>query len=219
MNTPPEAPDARQRHDSRIFTTRDALIHALPYLSGKTADLGAGAAKYKPLILPHASGYVAFDIAPGPAIDVTGDIERTPFKDDEFDTIISTQVLEHVRRPWLVVEEMRRILKPGGIAFITAPFLVQHHGHPDDFFRYTTSGIASLFADRGFEIIESAGYGRTFGVLSEMLHFSYFDPYGKPLSRVRRKILTIMGDVFRALDARSRSRAIYANVYVIARKR
>ncbi len=208
-----------QKADRQIFVTRDALTHMLSYISGKTVDLGAGTAKYKSLILPRTSEYITFDIAPHAAIDIVGDIEHTPFKDEEFDTVVSTQVLEHVRRPWLVVKEMHRILKPGGTVVLTAPFLVQHHGHPDDYFRYTTSGIKSLFEDQDFEVVESSAYGKLHAVFAEMFHFSYFNPYDKPLSRVRRKILSISQHVFRALDKRSRSQTIYANVYIIARKR
>lgn len=201
-----------------LYATRDALVHMLPYVSGRTVDLGAGTAKYKPLIQPHTTEYITFDLSPHSSIDVVGDIEATPFADNEFDTVVSTQVLEHVRRPWMVAQEIHRILKPGGILILTAPFLVQHHGHPDDYFRFTTSGITTLFEDQGFEIIESAGYGKTFSVLSEMLHFTFFNPYSKPLSRIKRKVLAIIQSTLRKLDTRSKSKTIYANVYVIAKK-
>jgi SAM-dependent methyltransferase len=61
-------------------------------------------------------------------------------------------VLEHTRRPWQVVEEMNRMLKPGGRVFIDWPFLQPTHGFPSHFFNATREGLTSLFTDNGFEI-------------------------------------------------------------------
>ncbi|MCJ2124742.1 class I SAM-dependent methyltransferase [Methylobacterium sp. J-077] len=60
-------------------------------------------------------------------------------------------VLEHTRKPWLVVQEIARMLKPGGQVFIDWPFLQPVHGYPSHYFNATREGLVSLFEDNGFK--------------------------------------------------------------------
>ncbi|MHB0978196.1 MAG: methyltransferase domain-containing protein [Minisyncoccota bacterium] len=200
--------------------TREIIIHTQKFVQGKTLDFGAGTAKYRGLIKPKTSEYITFDMMAGSNIDVVGDVLKPPFKDGEFDTVISTQVLEHVEKPWVMINQIGRILKPGGICIITAPFIVPYHADPHDFFRYTEMGLTSMFKNENFEIVESGTYGRTFGVLSEMIHFSLFSPYeafGK--KRVSRRIVAWVEKTAKFLDKFVKNKVIYSNVYVVARKK
>ncbi len=200
--------------------TREVIQHAKHYVSGKTLDFGAGTAKYQFLIRPFASEYRTFDMMPGKNIDVVGDVLNPPFEDNEFDTVVSTQVLEHVEKPWVMISQIGRILKSGGICIITAPFIVPFHADPYDFFRYTETGLTSMFKNEGFEIIESGTYGKTFGVLSEMVHFSLFSPYeARGKKRISRKIVMYMEKIARFLDRFVKNKVIYSNVFVVARKK
>jgi len=151
-------------------------------------------------------------------IDVVGDILNLSFKDESFDTVISTQVLEHVEKPWIMVKEIQRILRKDGICILTAPFLVPYHADPCDYFRYTKKGIESLFKNENFEIIECDGYGKTFSVLSEFFHFSFFNPYKKQKIGSRRIILFVER-LAKFLDKFSRNKIIYTNVFIIAKKK
>jgi len=97
---------------------------------------------------------VDYKVAPNyPEID----IHHLPYKDNSFDFLILDQVLEHVEKPWIAVEEVFRVLKPGGICIATAPFLYGYHPSPKDYFRYTPDGWRSLFSK--FEILEADGWG------------------------------------------------------------
>jgi SAM-dependent methyltransferase len=75
-----------------------------------------------------------------------------PIKSNSLDGIGCFAVLEHTRKPWLVVEEMQRMLRPGGKVFIDWPFLQPIHGFPSHFFNATREGLRSLFEDNGFVI-------------------------------------------------------------------
>lgn len=75
-----------------------------------------------------------------------------PIKDEVLDGIGCFAVLEHTRKPWLVVSEMHRILKPGGKVFIDWPFLQPIHGYPSHFFNATREGLSSIFEDAGFNV-------------------------------------------------------------------
>jgi SAM-dependent methyltransferase len=77
-----------------------------------------------------------------------------PIASESFDGIGCFAVLEHVTKPWAVVAEIRRMLKPGGRCYIAWPFLQPIHGFPSHYFNATRSGLELLFSD-GFEIASS----------------------------------------------------------------
>lgn len=77
---------------------------------------------------------------------------RYPIKSSSLDGVGCFAVLEHTRRPWLVVQEMQRMLKAGGRVYVDWPFLQPVHGFPSHFFNATREGLCSLFDDNGFKI-------------------------------------------------------------------
>ena len=64
-----------------------------------------------------------------------------------FDLVACTEVLEHVLDPFAAVREIRRLLKPGGHAFITTPFNFRIHGPLPDCWRFTEHGLRALLKD------------------------------------------------------------------------
>lgn len=117
------------------YTSKGALI----------ADIGSGPDRVSP-------EFINVDIFPFPGVDVAGSADAIPFKDATFDGLCSESLLEHVADPGGVAEEMSRVLKPGGILYASAPFIHPYHASPDDFNRFTTSGLKQLFP--GFEVLE-----------------------------------------------------------------
>lgn len=75
------------------------------------------------------------------------DIQNMPYSDNHFDYVIADQVLEHVRKPWIGVKEVRRVLKPGGIAVLTSVLIFYIHGVPYDYWRFTPDGLKVLCED------------------------------------------------------------------------
>ena len=71
-----------------------------------------------------------------------------PLESGSVDGVCSFAVLEHVRRPWELVDEIWRVLRPGGRVFIVYPFLQPYHGYPHHYFNATRQGLQSLFEDR-----------------------------------------------------------------------
>ena len=105
-----------------------------------------------------------------PDIEVTGidvygscntkliaDAHRLPFKAESFDGVWIQAVLEHVLEPWMVAEEIHRVLKPAGIVYADTPFMQQVHEEAYDFTRFTRSGHRWLF--RKFEQIDAGTVG------------------------------------------------------------
>jgi len=204
---------------TKLNRTRDALVYLEHYISGKTVDVGAGSAKYKSIIKKHTSEYITFDSVSGDNIDIVGDVLDMPFKDSSFDTVVSTQVLEHVKKPWIMISEISRILKTGGTCILTAPFITPYHSDPYDYFRFTKDGMLSLFQD-DFEIIECGPYGKTFMVFFESIKQVYFSPYSKNKRGIwSDRFLRYFEKLCFFFDKFVKNKQIYANVYIVARKK
>lgn len=67
--------------------------------------------------------------------------------DASYDFVVCAEVLEHTLRPFDAVEEIRRVLKPGGLLFLTAPFNFRIHGPLPDCWRFTEHGLRALLSD------------------------------------------------------------------------
>jgi SAM-dependent methyltransferase len=203
----------------RIKTTRDVVVHTTKYISGETLDFGAGSAKYRNIIKPFSTKYVTYDMCPGPYIDIVGSVLDVNLPNNSYDTVISTQVLEHVEKPWIMVKEIGRILKEGGICILSAPFIVPYHADPNDFFRYTKNGLISLFENEGFEVVECESYGKTFSVFSEFFHFLYANPYSKAQNRYIKRLAAMIEKASVFLDKYLKNKIIYPNSYIVAKKK
>ena len=92
------------------------------------------------------AGVVNLDLIVYPEVNIQADAHRLPFPDEAFNAVIALALLEHVDKPWEVVREMERVLKPGGVVYIEAPFLQPYHADPGDYFRYTVAGLREIFS-------------------------------------------------------------------------
>lgn len=75
--------------------------------------------------------------------------------DDHFDFVVCTEVLEHTLQPFNAADEIKRILKPGGFAFVSTPFDFRIHGPLPDCWRFTEHGLRALF--KTFKIVNLKG--------------------------------------------------------------
>lgn len=112
--------------------------------SGRVLDLGCGDKPYQEWFNVQKSKYIGMDISRTSAVDVQGDAIRLPFADESFDYVMSNQVLEHVPDPFEFFQEVNRVLRPGGRAFITTNQSFFLHEEPHDYFRYTRYGLKEL---------------------------------------------------------------------------
>jgi len=80
--------------------------------------------------------------------DIVADVcDMHMFDTGTVDAVFLIEVLEHVRTPQRAIDEIRRILKPGGRLFMSTPFMLPIHDAPHDYFRYTRYGLAYLCRD------------------------------------------------------------------------
>lgn len=77
---------------------------------------------------------------------------RKPIKGKKYDLGICMDLLEHTSNPWLVAQNIQKSLNKGSFLFVTAPFVWEMHGYPEDYYRFTPSGIVELFKPMECEI-------------------------------------------------------------------
>jgi SAM-dependent methyltransferase len=131
--------------------------------------LGSGGQRAA-IALRIAASVVAVDIDTRADVDVFADALALPFRDDCFDAVITTAVLEHVIRPELAMAEIVRVLKVGGLLYSEIPFMQQVHEGAYDFTRYTLSGHRRL-AERFDELASGAVAGPGTALIWSVEHF------------------------------------------------
>jgi SAM-dependent methyltransferase len=130
----------------------EQLVSCPPY--GKVLDFGGGEkAEYRHIIQCTLYQSVNIDSGIEPTY-VIGIGEPIPCGDGSFDTVISMNTLEHIFDVQFVLNELSRVLRPGGKLLLSVPFLFPVHGHPDDFFRPTSSWFQQALTKAGLSKVE-----------------------------------------------------------------
>jgi SAM-dependent methyltransferase len=132
-------------------------------------DAGAGTCPYR-YLFAHAR-YESTDWQNHPAVihDFTCDLHQIPQPDNTYDSIVCTQVLQHVEYPQQVVKELYRILKPGGNLFLTTNQMLPVVCKPYHFYNFTEYGLRSMFQNAGFRIVFVNPRGGVFWLFSWQL--------------------------------------------------
>lgn len=106
--------------------------------------------------------WTGMDFQPGDGVDVVADMHAMPPEwEGRFSGVLCSEVLEHVARPWKALPQVFDVLRPGGWLVVTTLTAFPLHGYPDDFYRYTESGLRVLLEDAGFVDVQTSGGGET----------------------------------------------------------
>lgn len=128
--------------------------------------------------------YKVLDKIPDYNPDIVGDIRFLPLEDNSADAIICIAVLEHVEEPQKAMQEIYRVLKPGGYCYLYVPFLYYYHpceNYYKDFYRFTYDGIRYLTRD--FQSVEMQNVRGAIATLMNLIPFFAKKPFFYSLDR------------------------------------
>ena len=190
---------------------------ALP-AGGRVIDYGCADVPYRRLFASDAD-FVPADLPGNPraAVQIRSD-GTLPVPDEDFDALLSTQVLEHVNDPQLYLSECFRVLRPGGRMLLSTHGIMVHHADPVDYWRWTSEGLDRVVREAGFEVLRFEGI---MGLAATGLQLVQDAVYYR-LPRVPRAALALLLQALIALADRletSESRRVNALVFaLVARK-
>ncbi|MBI4816672.1 MAG: class I SAM-dependent methyltransferase [Deltaproteobacteria bacterium] len=151
----------RSQLDLEHRTLREAMTRAAPYAHGALLDVGCGDKPHEALFRPYVTSYVGAERAQTyrrtassarSKADLEFDGDRLPLEDESYDTVLCTQVLEHVPDPRHWFGELVRVLRPGGRLIVTTPFSYRVHSAPEDYFRFTRYALQRFATEESLEI-------------------------------------------------------------------
>jgi SAM-dependent methyltransferase len=163
--------------------------HLPRFARGRLIDLGCGKVPLYGAYRGLVSEVTCVDWANSPHASLHLDCEvdlgaPLPFADAAFDTVILSDVLEHVSQPELLWREMARLLAPGGHALVNVPFLYGIHEAPHDYFRYTEFALRQFAAQAGMRVELLVVVGGSLHVFADLLakHLARVPLLGTPLA-------------------------------------
>ena len=151
---------------TRLLAFVSRAAEAVP-AGGTILDAGAGEGMHRDHFRHaqyEAADFVQVDKQYG-AVDYVCDLRNIPVEADRYDLVLLTQVLEHLPEPKEVLQELRRVLKPGGSLWLSTPLYFEEHEQPHDYYRYTQFGLQYLVTEAGFELRELEWLEGYFGTL------------------------------------------------------
>ncbi|MEQ1787214.1 MAG: class I SAM-dependent methyltransferase [Acidimicrobiales bacterium] len=102
--------------------------------------------------------YIGCDVQDGPGVDRIEDVHALSFPDESIGAVLSLDTLEHVADPLRALQEIHRVLKPGGVVAISSVMFFPIHAHPWDYWRFTPEGFAQLLQPFESSLVLPYGY-------------------------------------------------------------
>ncbi|NQX86243.1 MAG: class I SAM-dependent methyltransferase [Flavobacteriaceae bacterium] len=202
----PTAQDSNYRRKSLKNSIRQNLLPSLSkdftltkryeklaqtHINGKILIIGAGdKIEWYKSVFGQKSLLITSDIHSQFKPDIVFDSHQIPFANESFDLVIAGQVLEHTFKPWEVAKEIERVVKTSGNILIEVPFNFPYHSPPYDFFRFTFTGLRSLFTKCSLKEYEVAeGKASTIAVFNSQFLIESFS------SRIIRMLMLFIGRI------------------------
>ncbi len=135
------------------------------HASGVLADIGCGEVPYYFIYKDLVTDNICIDWkvlgSKISYLDYTADLnhEKLPLQSASVDTVLCTDVLEHIKHPEQLFTEMSRILVPGGKLILTVPFMYWLHDTPNDYHRYSKYKLKDFCERNGLSVHSICEYG------------------------------------------------------------
>jgi 2-polyprenyl-3-methyl-5-hydroxy-6-metoxy-1,4-benzoquinol methylase len=173
------------QYDYLTLSTLSADVRALvaelptPPHGARALDLGCDKSPYRELLERKGYEVRTLDVTLQFGADYEGTAEKTGLPDASFELVLCTQVLEHCQNPWQAMAEIRRILRPGGFAILSAPHVWFYHPHPSDNWRFTQEGMIHLCREHGLLPRTLLAQGGSLLTVFQILNFLAYGALGR----------------------------------------
>jgi SAM-dependent methyltransferase len=168
-------------------------------MRGRVLDIGGRKTGKRGIFRPPMERIISWEYLnadPHSNPDYCCSAESIPLETGSVDTVIITEVLEYIQDPSKVIDEINRILSPGGVCISSVPFLVPVHGDFwDDRQRFTFLGLKEMFDNAGFMETDIRPMGALGAVLSDIFHVA-FSYAGEGRKRTLFRSLFLINRVF-----------------------
>ena len=155
-------------HHRTLFA---ALEQAATRARGALLDIGCGNKPYEKMFAGRISSYCGCDVTQSSEerVDILCPATAIPFASETFDTVLCTQVIEHVADHQALVSEAYRLLRRGGLLILSAPLYWHLHEEPHDYFRFTEHGLRHLLEGVGFRDLAITPNGGKWATCGQVL--------------------------------------------------
>lgn len=215
-----------ERAENRAIYAREEAIWqraAETYAKGQLVDIGCGEKPLVPFFSRYVDRYIGVDHSETEHdlqhADLIGTAYAVPLPDSSADTIVLSQVLEHLERPADALAECHRLLTPGGHLLLTTPFFWHLHEEPRDFYRYSPYGLRYLLTEAGFDVLEIAPYGGAWLTISVEIAYALKAWRGGRLDRAVVALTWLVQRVGSWADRRNMQTDFSVAHFAAARKR
>lgn len=149
-------------------------------IEGTLLDVGCGSKPYLKLLGNKVSKYIGIEYPPSynavkTSAEIFGNAVELPIKSNSIDVVLSTQVLEHLQQPHLFFMEANRVLRPGGLLYLTTNQEWGIHKAPRDFFRFTRYGVQYLSESANLECLKIENRGGFWVMIGQRLSAYVYD--------------------------------------------
>jgi SAM-dependent methyltransferase len=191
------------------------LERAAVSAKGSLLDIGCGNKPYEKMFVGRVSSYTGCDVVQSSEqrVDIICPATAIPVPDASFDTVLCTQVIEHVADHRALLTEVFRVLRPGGGLILSGPMYWHLHEEPHDFFRFTIYGLRWLLERAGFERIDVTPNGGKWALCGQVLLHSLEGTF-----LWKSGLIRIINRFFARLDDRYPDARNPLNYVVVARK-
>jgi len=198
------------------------MAFASSFAKGSLLDIGCGTKPYKQLFLHAITSYIGID-ARNRHADIKKDFLTASIKPSSYDTVLSTQVIEHVSDPVLFIKKIHTILRKHGVLILTAPLVAALHEEPYDYYRFTKHALKQLLEKEKFEVllIKEEGNWISSNITMTAFHLElianrFFLKYPKKLFIA---LLMMLGNILSCLPKNITKPKLYPMNYLVVAKK
>jgi SAM-dependent methyltransferase len=155
-----------------VSLARQSINRALPNLlrraNGVVVDIG-GSGDLSEYVPPEF--LVILDRIPSQFNALIADAAKTPFRPNSVARVLCISILEHADNPYEIILESKRILQPGGLLFISVPWLFESHMEPHDYWRFSVWQLNRWFETAALQIVSVEAVNDCVGLIAHILQY------------------------------------------------